>query len=214
MNVYDQKKIDHLLIQLDGTANKSNLGANCILGISLAACKAAANSLGVSLYSYIGGISSTDLPTPMMNIFNGGKHSTNNVSIQEFMIVPIKDVPFSKKLEIGSEVYHSLKKVLKVKNLSTGVGDEGGFAPDVSSNEEVLDLIIEAIRGAGYIPGSDVAFALDIAATEMYDEALKIGQNGYLFWKTNEFKTKNEMIDYIVDLCNKYPIISVEDRFS
>ena len=211
MNIYEQRKIDAFLIDFDGTENKSNLGANAILGISLACCIAAANSLGMALYSYIGGISGDKLPIPMMNILNGGKHSDNNLSIQEFMIVPSGADTFSKRLEMGSEIYHSLKTLLKSKNLSTAVGDEGGFAPNLASNEEALDLIVDSIRKAGYIPGVDVNIALDIAATEMYEEAKKIGKDGYLFWKTNEFKSKDEMISYIENLCNNYPIISVED---
>lgn len=213
-NVYEQRKIDEFLINLDGTDNKNNLGANALLGISLACCIAASNSLGMSLYSYIGGVFGDQLPIPMMNILNGGKHSDNNLSIQEFMIVPSGTQTFSKRLEMGSEIYHSLKMILKSKNLSTAVGDEGGFAPSLSSNEEALDLIVDSIRKAGYIPGVDVSIALDIAATEMFDEAKKAGKNGYLFWKTNEFKSKDDMINYIEDLCNKYPIISIEDALA
>ena len=210
-NVYSQREIDNLLIKLDGTPNKSNLGANAILGVSLACTKAAANSLGMSLYSYIGGVNSYRLPTPMMNILNGGKHSDNNLSIQEFMIVPVGGKTFAQKLEMGVTVYHNLKKLLKSKNLSTAVGDEGGFAPNLNSNEEALDCIVEAINKSGYKLYTDVGIALDIAATEMFDEAKKTGKDGYLFWKTGEFKTKDEMIDYVCDLCNKYPVVSVED---
>ena len=210
-NVYSQREIDNLLIKLDGTPNKSNLGANAILGVSLACAKAAANSLGMSLYSYIGGVNSYRLPTPMMNILNGGKHSDNNLSIQEFMIVPVGGKTFAQKLEMGVTVYHNLKKLLKSKNLSTAVGDEGGFAPNLNSNEEALECIVEAINKSGYKLYTDVGIALDIAATEMFDEAKKTGKDGYLFWKTGEFKTKDEMIDYVCDLCNKYPVVSVED---
>ena len=210
-NIYSQREIDNLLIKLDGTPNKSNLGANAILGVSLACAKAAANSLGMSLYSYIGGVNSYRLPTPMMNILNGGKHSDNNLSIQEFMIVPVGGKTFAQKLEMGVTVYHNLKKLLKSKNLSTAVGDEGGFAPNLNSNEEALDCIVEAINKSGYKLYTDVGIALDIAATEMFDEAKKTGKDGYLFWKTGEFKTKDEMIDYVCDLCNKYPVVSVED---
>ena len=210
-NVYSQREIDNLLIKLDGTPNKSNLGANAILGVSLACAKAAANSLGMSLYSYIGGVNSYRLPTPMMNILNGGKHSDNNLSIQEFMIVPVGGKTFAQKLEMGVTVYHNLKKLLKSKNLSTAIGDEGGFAPNLNSNEEALDCIVEAINKSGYKLYTDVGIALDIAATEMFDEAKKTGKDGYLFWKTGEFKTKDEMIDYVCDLCNKYPVVSVED---
>ena len=210
-NIYSQREIDNLLIKLDGTPNKSNLGANAILGVSLACAKAAANSLGMSLYSYIGGVNSYRLPTPMMNILNGGKHSDNNLSIQEFMIVPVGGKTFAQKLEMGVTVYHNLKKLLKSKNLSTAVGDEGGFAPNLNSNEETLNFIVEAINKSGYKLYTDVGIALDIAATEMFDEAKKTGKDGYLFWKTGEFKTKDEMIDYVCDLCNKYPVVSVED---
>lgn len=211
MNVYSQRSIDYALIKLDGSQNKSTLGANATLGVSLACCKAAANSLGLPLYSYIGGVNAHTLPTPMMNILNGGKHSDNNLSIQEFMIVPVGGKTFSKKLEMGVTVYQNLKKLLKSKNLSTAVGDEGGFAPNLQSNEEALDLIVEAIKVSNYKLKTDIAIALDIAGTEMFDEAKKQNKDGYLFWKTNEFKTKEEMINYICDLCLNYPIISVED---
>ena len=212
MNVYDQIKIDHKLIEIDGTENKGKLGANATLGVSLAVCKAAANSLGMSVYNYIGGSNAKVLPTPMMNILNGGKHADNTVNIQEFMIMPVGAKSFSECLRMSVEIYHTLKKVLKEKGLATGVGDEGGFAPNLSSDEEALKLIVEAIEKAGYKPGEDVCLALDMAATEMYDAAKKEGKEGlYYFWKTNETKNVDEMIDYIEDLVNKYPIISVED---
>ena len=211
MNVYEQKKIDDMLINLDGTENKSKLGANATLGVSLAVAKAAANSLGVCLYNYIGGINARVLPIPMMNILNGGKHSDNNLSIQEFMIMPIGDKTFEERLKIGVEVYHNLKKVLKQKGYSVAVGDEGGFAPNLDNEEQAIELIVQAIKQAGYEPKKDVAIALDIASTEMYEEAQKIGKDGYYFWKTKEFKTKEQMIDYIETLTQKYPIISVED---
>ena len=212
MNVYDQIKIDHKLIEIDGTENKGKLGANATLGVSLAVCKAAANSLGMSLYNYIGGSNAKVLPTPMMNILNGGKHADNTVNIQEFMIMPVGAKSFSECLRMSVEIYHTLKKVLKEKGLATGVGDEGGFAPNLSSDEEALKLIVEAIEKAGYKPGEDVFLALDMAATEMYDAAKKEGKEGlYYFWKTNEKKNVDEMIDYIESLVNKYPIISVED---
>ena len=211
MNVYDQRKIDRTLIELDDTLNKSNLGANAILGVSLAVAKAAANSLGMELYNYIGGINAKELPIPMMNILNGGKHSDNNINIQEFMIVPVGSITFAERLKRGVEVYHTLKKVLKEKGHSVGVGDEGGFAPDLKDEEEALDSIIEAIKKAGYEPGKDICLALDIASTEMYDEAKKTGKDGYYFWKTDVYKTKQEMIQYVIDLTEKYPIISVED---
>ena len=210
-NIYDQTKIDEILINLDGTENKENLGANATLGVSIACAKAAANSLGISLYKYLGGVNAKKLPTPMMNILNGGKHSDNNISIQEFMIMPIGGKKFREKLEIGVEVYHTLKKVLKQKGYSVAVGDEGGFAPNLKNEEEALELIVEAIEKAGYIPGVDVALSLDIASTEMYEEAKKIGKDGYYFWKTNIYKTKEEMIQYLENLVNKYPIISIED---
>ena len=211
MNAYEQKKIDEELIKLDDTPNKSNLGANSILGVSLAVAKAAANSLGLELYQYIGGINGEELPIPMMNILNGGKHSDNNISIQEFMIMPIGDITFAERLRRGAEIYHTLKKVLKEKGYSVGVGDEGGFAPNLDNEEQALDFIIEAIKKAGYEPKKDIVLALDIASTEMYEEAQKIGKDGYYFWKTDKFKTKDEMINYISDLCEKYPIVSVED---
>ena len=211
MNVYEQRKIDEEMIKLDDTPNKSNLGANSILGVSLAVAKAASNSLGLDLYQYIGGINGKELPIPMMNILNGGKHSDNNISIQEFMIMPIGNITFTERMRRGVEIYHTLKKVLKEKGYSVGVGDEGGFAPNLENEEQALDIIIEAIRKAGYEPGKDIKLALDIASTEMYEEAQKIGKIGYYFWKSDILKTKEEMIKYIEDLCNKYPIISVED---
>ena len=211
MNVYEQRKIDEEMILLDDTPNKSNLGANAILGVSLAVSKASANSLGMELYRYIGGINGKELPVPMMNILNGGKHSDNNISIQEFMIMPVGNITFSERLRRGVEVYHTLKKVLKEKGYSVGVGDEGGFAPDLENEEQALDVIIEAIKIAGYEPGKDIMLALDVASTEMYEEAKKINKNGYYFWKTEQYKTKEEMVQYIIDLCDKYPIISIED---
>lgn len=211
MNAYDQRKIDKELILLDDTLNKSNLGANAILGVSLAVAKASANSLDMELYQYLGGINGSELPIPMMNILNGGKHSDNNINIQEFMIMPIGSITFAERLKRGVEVYHTLKRVLKEKGYSVAVGDEGGFAPNLKNEEEALDVIVEAIKKAGYEPGKEIALALDIASTEMYEEAQKIGKIGYYFWKSDILKTKEEMIKYIEDLCNKYPIISVED---
>ncbi len=210
-NAYDQLSIDKTLIELDGTPNKSRLGANSILGVSLAVCRAAANSLGLSLYRYIGGIAAQELPIPMMNILNGGKHSDNNLSIQEFMIMPVGKVSFQKRLQMGAEVYHTLKKVLKEKGYSVGVGDEGGFAPNLESEEQAIENILEAIQKAGYKPGTEIGIALDVASTEMYEEAKKIGKDGYYFWKTDQFKTKEEMIEYMEDLVEKYPIFSIED---
>ena len=211
MNVFDQRKVDEEMIKLDDTPNKSNLGANAILGVSLAVAKAAAEILGLELYRYIGGIYGTELPVPMMNILNGGKHSDNNISIQEFMIMPVGDITFNERLRRGAEIYHTLKNVLKEKGYSVGVGDEGGFAPNLDNEEQALDAIMEAIKKAGYEPEKDIMLALDIASTEMYDEAKKINKNGYYFWKTKQFKEKEEMIEYVVSLCEKYPICSVED---
>lgn len=212
MNVFEQAEIDKKLIEIDGTENKGKLGANATLGVSLAVARAAANSLGMSLYKYIGGVNAKTLPVPMMNILNGGKHADNTVNIQEFMIMPVGAKSFSECLRMSAEIYHTLKRVLKAKGLATGVGDEGGFAPNLSSDEEALKLMVEAISKAGYKPGEDVVLALDVASTEMYDEAKKIGKEGcYYFWKTEELKTEDEMIEYLADLANKYPIISIED---
>ena len=211
MNVYDQIKIDRTLIELDGTDNKGRLGANSILGVSLAVAKAAANSLGTELYQYIGGVNAKILPMPMMNILNGGKHSDNNINIQEFMIIPLGAKDFKTSLQMGVEVYNALKTLLKEKGYSVAIGDEGGFAPNLENEEQALDVIIEAIKKAGYEPGKDIVLALDIASTEMYDEAKKIGETGYYFWKTKQMKTKEEMVEYIENLCEKYPIASIED---
>lgn len=212
MNVYDQTIIDKTLIELDGTENKGKLGANATLGVSLAVAKAAAASLGMELYQYIGGVNAKTLPVPMMNIMNGGKHADSTLSVQEFMIMPVGAKSFAECLRMCAEIYHTLKKVLKTKGLGTGVGDEGGFAPNVKDEDEALQLIVEAIKEAGYKPGEEVCLALDLAATEMYDEAKKIGKDGqYHFWKIGVTKTCDEMIDFIADLCERYPIISVED---
>ena len=211
MNVYAQVEIDKAMIALDGTENKGKLGANAMLGVSLAVAKAASASLGMSLYNYIGGVNAKELPVPMMNIMNGGKHADSSLSVQEFMIMPVGAKTFSECMRMGIEVYHNLKKVLKEKGYSTGVGDEGGFAPNLGSEEEAVELILEAVKKAGYTPGEDVCLALDVAATEMYDEAKNIGKDGYYFWKTDEFKTKDEMVEFIVNLAEKYPIISIED---
>ena len=212
MNAYDQVGLDKTLIELDGTENKGKLGANATLGVSLAVARAAASSLGMELYNYIGGINAKVLPTPMMNIMNGGKHADSTLSVQEFMIMPVGAKSFTECMRMGAEVYHNLKKVLKEKGLSTAVGDEGGFAPNVKDEDEALAIIMEAIEKAGYKPGEDICLALDCAATEMYDEAKKIGKEGdYHFWKIGVTKTCDEMIDFIEDLCNRYPIISVED---
>jgi len=212
MNAYDQIELDKTLIELDGTENKAKLGANATLGVSLAVAKAAANSLGMELYNYIGGPNAKVLPTPMMNIMNGGKHADSTLSVQEFMIMPVGAKSFTECLRICAEIYHNLKKVLKEKGLATGVGDEGGFAPNVKDEDEALALIMEATQKAGYKPGEEIMFALDVAATEMYDEAKKIGKEGmYHFWKIGVTKTTEEMIAFYEDLVNRYPIISIED---
>ena len=179
--------------------------------MSIAVAKAASESLNMELYEYIGGLQGINLPVPMMNILNGGKHSENNINIQEFMIMPIGRITFEERLRRGVEVYHTLKKVLIEKGYSVGVGDEGGFAPNLKDEEQAIELILEAITKAGYEPGKEIVLALDIASTEMYDEAKKIGKEGYYFWKTDKFKTKQEMLQYIINLCDKYPIASVED---
>lgn len=214
MNVYNQREIDEILIKLDGSENKSNLGANATLGVSLAVAKAAANSLGMELYNYMGGINGHELPIPMMNILNGGKHSDNNISMQEFMIMPVNGTTFRQRMEMAVEVYHMLKKILKEKGYSTAVGDEGGFAPNLDGEEQAIELILESIQKAGYIAGKDIYIALDVAATEMWEEARKIGEEGYYFWKKDILKTKEEMIEYIIELSNKYPIISIEDALA
>ena len=214
-DVFKQNIIDKKLIEIDGTENKANLGANAILGVSLACADAAAKYLNMPLYEYIGGVSGTNIPIPMMNILNGGKHSDNNVNIQEFMIVPVGGKDFKEMMQMACEIYHTLKNVLKYRGLSTAVGDEGGFAPNLSSDKEALDLIVEAIKTAGYKPREDVALALDVAATEMYEEAKKSGkENGYLFWKTGEYMSMIDMVDYLEDLVEEYPIISIEDGLS
>jgi len=211
-DVFKQNKIDLKLVEIDGTENKANLGANATLGVSLACADAATKYLNMPLYEYIGGVSGTNIPVPMMNILNGGKHSDNNVNIQEFMIVPVGGKDFKEMMQMASEIYHTLKKILKDRGLSTAVGDEGGFAPNLSSDEDALKLIVEAIRIAGYKPREDVALALDVASTEMYEEAKKAEkENGYLFWKTGEYFSTIDMIDYLEDLVNEYPIISIED---
>ena len=205
MDVENQKAIDYAMIHLDGTETKAKLGANAILGVSMAALKASASNAGKPLYQYIG--NGKMLPTPMMNIINGGAHADNKVDFQEFMIIPKRDT-FKERLRVGAEVFHNLKKVLKEKGLSTAVGDEGGFAPDLQSNEEGFELIIEAIKKAGYIPGIDVCLGIDVAASEFYDKNLK----KYKFhWSTGEEFSTDELIAFYERLVNKYPIISIED---
>ena len=210
-NVFNQKYIDDKIIKLDGTPNKSRLGANSILGVSLAIARAGANSLKLPLYQYIGGINAYKMPRPMMNILNGGKHANNNLDIQEFMIVPFGANDFKDMLQMCTEVYKVLKEVLKKKGLVTSVGDEGGFAPNLKNDEEAIEIILESIEKAGFKENKDFKLALDIASTEMHDFAKKINKEGYYFWKTDIYKTKAEMIDYIIELASKYPIMSIED---
>lgn len=206
LNALDQVAIDKLLIELDGTPNKGKLGANAILGVSLAVSKAASEYLGLPLYQYLGGVNAKTLPVPMMNILNGGKHADNTVDIQEFMAMPIGAKSFAEALKMGAETFHHLKKVLSKKGYSTAVGDEGGFAPNLKSNEEALEVIVEAIKEAGYKPGEDIAIALDPAATEMYKEDGK-----YHFEGEGKIRTSDEMVDFYESLVNKYPIVSIED---
>ena len=204
-DVSKQEEIDELMIELDGTKTKSNLGANAILGVSMAVLKAAANEAKLPLYKYIG--NGTNQPRPMMNILNGGAHADNKLDFQEYMIIPERDT-IKERIRVGAEVFHSLKKVLNEKGLSTGVGDEGGFAPDLQSNEEGFDLIVEAIKRAGYIPGEDVFLGIDVAASEFYDEDSK----KYKFrWSKGQEFTTDELIDFYKELIDKYPIISIED---
>lgn len=205
LNPFDQPGLDRVLLELDGTENKGNLGANAILGVSLAAAKAAAESLGIPLYQYLGGVNAKELPVPLMNILNGGKHADNNVDIQEFMIMPVGASSFAEALRMGTEVYHSLKAVLKEKSLATAIGDEGGFAPSLESNEDALLCIVDAIQRAGYQPGEQVALALDVAATELYENGV------YNLAGEGVKKTSDEMIDYYENLIQRYPILSIED---
>ncbi|WDU83813.1 phosphopyruvate hydratase [Caloramator sp. Dgby_cultured_2] len=209
MNVFDQTLIDKTLIELDGTENKGKLGANAILGVSLAVARAAAESLGLPLYQYIGGVNAKVLPVPMMNILNGGKHADNNVDIQEFMIMPVGAPNFAEALRWCAEVYHSLKKTLSNKGYNTAIGDEGGFAPNLKSNEEAIQVIIEAIEAAGYKPGEQIAIAIDAAATELYKEDGKYHLEG-----EGRVLTAEEMVAFWEDLVNKYPIVSLEDGLS
>lgn len=204
-DVFDQVGIDNYLIELDGTENKSRLGANAILGVSLAVAKAAADENGQRLFEYIGGVNGKTLPVPMMNILNGGQHADNNVDIQEFLIMPVGGENFKESLRIGTEVFHNLKNVLKSRKLNTAVGDEGGFAPNLESNEEALQTIVEAIKKAGYEPGKDVMIAIDAAASEFYEDG-KYNMAG-----DNAVRTSDEMIEYYKNLVEKYPIISIED---
>ncbi|KYH29069.1 MULTISPECIES: phosphopyruvate hydratase [Clostridium] len=207
MNVFDQVAIDKVMLELDGTKNKSKLGANAMLGVSLACAKAAAEYLGISLYQYIGGVNAKVLPVPMMNILNGGSHADNNVDLQEFMIMPAGAQSFSEALRMCSEIYHTLKNILKNKGLSTGVGDEGGFAPDLKSNEEAIQVIVEAIEKAGYKAGEQVFIALDPASSEFYNTETKM----YELKGEGRTLTPAEMADFYAELVEKYPIISIED---
>jgi enolase len=206
MSALDEKRIDSAMLQLDGTPNKIRLGANAILGVSLACAKAASNHLGIPLYQYLGGLSATHLPLPLMNILNGGVHADNNLDLQECMILPVGAKSFKEALRVGVEVFHHLKAILKEKRYKTSVGDEGGFAPDLDSNEEAFSLILEAIRKSGYRPGKDVALGIDAAATEFY-------RNGFYFLKAEKKPKRSsaEMIDYYEALIKKFPIVSIED---
>jgi enolase len=208
MEAVRQIDIDALMIDLDGTPNKARLGANAILGVSLAVARAAAAFLDLPLYQYIGGVNAKEIPVPMMNILNGGKHADNNVDIQEFMIVPCGAPNFAEGLRMGVEVYHTLKKVLAAKGLATSVGDEGGFAPNLPSNEAALQVIVEAIEQAGYVPGEDICLAIDTAATELYKDGR------YHLASTNQILTSSQMIDFYEELVAKYPLISIEDGLS
>lgn len=200
-----QVEIDEMLIRLDGTPNKGKLGANAILGVSMAVAKAAAASVGLPLYLYLGGVYAQELPVPMMNIMNGGQHADNNVDIQEFMIMPVGAASFSEALRMNAEIYHGLKALLNAKGLGTGLGDEGGFAPNLKSNEEAIEVILEAVKKAGYKPGEDIMIALDVAASEFYKDGK------YQMEGEGLVKTSNQMVDYLAALCEKYPIVSIED---
>lgn len=207
-NVFEQIQIDHLMRELDGTENKSKLGANAILGVSLAVAKAAALELGQPLYRYLGGVNAHILPVPMMNILNGGSHADNSIDFQEFMIMPVGAKSFSEGLRMGTEVFHHLKSVLKDKGYSTNVGDEGGFAPNMKSNVEAVETVLQAIEKAGYRPGEDLMIAMDAAASEFYNADEKVY---HLHFSTGDKLTSSEMVDYWADWCNKYPILSIED---
>ena len=205
--IFEQNAIDQTMIELDGSANKGNLGANAILGVSLAVAKAAAQEAGQSLYRYVGGVSANTLPVPMMNILNGGSHADNKIDIQEFMVMPLGAESFSEALRMGTEVFHHLKDVLKKNGMSTNVGDEGGFAPNLGSNDEAIEYVLQAIEKAGYKPGVDMHIALDAAASEFYDEK----SNQYVFESTGEKLSPSDMVSYWTDWSKKYPIISIED---
>ncbi|MHB1345066.1 MAG: phosphopyruvate hydratase [Thermoleophilia bacterium] len=207
MDALDQREIDAVLLDLDGTANKSSLGANALLGSSLAVARAAATAVGMPLYTYLGGVNAHQLPVPMMNIINGGEHADNNVDLQEFMCMPVGAPTFSEALRMGAEVFHALKKVLSARGLNTAVGDEGGFAPDLSSNEEAIKVILEAVEKAGYTPGEEIFIALDPASTEFFDAEKGL----YVLKGEGRTLTPEEMAGYYTELCERYPIISIED---
>ncbi len=207
MDVFDQKAIDTVMIRLDGTDNKSKLGANAILGTSLAVARAATDESGLSLYRYIGGVGAVTMPVPMMNILNGGSHADNLIDIQEFMVMPFGASSFSEGLRWGTEVFHHLKSVLKAKGMSTNVGDEGGFAPNLGSNEEAIQVVMEAIQKAGFIPGEDMYIALDAASSEFYNAE----KGKYIFHSTGDEMSSSEMVSFWKDWCSKYPIVSIED---
>jgi enolase len=207
MDVFDQKAIDAALLELDGTDNKSKLGANAILGTSLAVAKAAAQEAGLSLFRYVGGVGATTMPVPMMNILNGGSHADNLIDIQEFMVMPFGASSFSEGLRWGTEIFHHLKSVLKSKGMSTNVGDEGGFAPNLGSNQEAIEVVLQAIEKAGFKPGHEVYIALDAASSEFYNAEKGL----YLFESTGESMTSSQMVDFWADWCAKYPIVSIED---
>lgn len=208
--IFDQNLIDRAMIAIDGTPNKSIMGANAILGVSMAVAKAAAESIGQPLYRYIGGVSANTLPVPMMNILNGGSHADNKIDVQEFMVMPVGAPTFSEGLRMGTEIFHHLKSVLKKKGHSTNVGDEGGFAPNLQSNEEALEVVLQAIEAAGYTPGDDVLIALDAASSEFYNAETGL----YHFESTGENLTSAQLVDFWADWCKKYPIVSIEDGFA
>lgn len=207
MYVFDQKQIDRFMIDIDGTENKGNIGANAILGVSMAVARAAAATIQQPLYKYIGGMNSYTMPVPMMNILNGGSHADNMIDIQEFMVMPIGAPTFKEGLRMGVEIFHTLKEVLKAKGFSTNVGDEGGFAPNLGSNEEAIETVLTAIEKTGFIPGDDIVIALDPAASEFYDKEKGL----YILESTNQKLNSDEMVDFWADWINKYPIASIED---
>lgn len=209
--VMDQIGIDQMMIEKDGTPNKGNFGANAILGVSLACARAAADELGVPLYNYIGGVNAKTMPVPMMNVINGGAHADNSVNLQEFMIMPTGAKTWSQALQYCTEVFHTLKSILKEDGYSTAIGDEGGFAPNFKNDEEPFKYLVRAIEEAGFKAGEDFMIATDPAMTELYEKAKEIDKDGYYFWKTDEFMTADEVIDFWADLVDKYPIISIED---